>query len=116
MVYDVDMLSNNNKINAKMKSLNNLFKNNGWKLDNNNNKLSDNIIYYRPGHETEFFKFEFFIDLNNTNIYVSVPLKNSEFQYKTKFNNYFSAIKYAENKFNYFINSENIENIENISF
>jgi len=98
------MLSNVNEIS---KSLNNLFENKGWKIENNNN-LSDHIIYSRPGHETEFFKFDFFVDLNNTNIYVSVPLKNSKFQYKTKFNNYFSAIKYTESKLNYFVNTENI--------
>jgi len=109
MVYDVDMLTNSNEINTMMKSLNNLFENKGWKIEDN--KISDHIIYSKPGCETEFFKLEFdnmILDLNNTNIYVSVPLKNSEFQYKTKFNNYFSAIKYTESKLNYFINNENI--------
>lgn len=109
MVHATNMLSQINE-NTEMKSLNNLFETNGWKIEHHD-KLSEHIIYSKPGYETEFFKFEFdstIIDLNNTNIYVSVPLKNSEFQYKTKFNNYFSAIKYIESKLNYFINSENI--------
>jgi hemolysin activation/secretion protein len=55
------------------------------------------------------------IKLDNNNIYVSVPLKNSEFQYKVKFNNYLSAIKYTEDKFNYFNDSDtvNYNNINN---
>ena len=61
-------------------------------------------MYSKPGNETEFFK----IALDNNIIYVSVPLKNSNFQYKTKFDNYYSAIKYTESKFNYFIETENI--------
>jgi hypothetical protein len=119
MTITANMLSEiseiNSKINTEMKSLNNLFENNGWKIENNGWKIenkhnfSEHIIYSKPGRETEFFKFEFdndIIDINNTNIYVSVPLKNSNFQYKTKFVDYYSAIKYTESKFNYFIDNE----------
>jgi hypothetical protein len=105
MVYSPNTLTKINKINDEMKSLNKLFEKYGWKNKNNNN-FSDHITYYKPGHETEFFKFEFdnvILDLNNTTIYVSVPLKNSIFQYKTKFTDYFSAIEYTENKLIYFI-------------
>ena len=85
-------------INDELKSLTNLFKTNGWQQIDNDN-IKDHIIYSKQGNETEFFE----ITLENNFIYVSVPLKNSSFQYKAKFSDYYSAIKYAENKFNYFI-------------
>lgn len=86
-------------INNELSLLNNLFKSNGWNKIKNEDELSEHIMYSKPGNETEFFK----IELDNNNIYVSVPLKNSSFQYKTKFLDYYSAIKYTESKFNYFI-------------
>jgi hypothetical protein len=115
MVYDVVTLSENRiiNINTELKLLTELFKCNGWKTEEDNDNLSDHIIYSKPGNETEFFK----IALDNNIIYVSVPLKNSDFQYKTKFDNYYSAIKYTESKFNYFNNNiNNTNNNENISF
>jgi hypothetical protein len=98
------MLSGNTiiNINNELKLLNELFKCNGWQQIENNDKLSDHIMYSKQGNETEFFK----IALDNNIIYVSVPLKNSEFQYKTKFVDYYSAIKYTESKFYYFIDNE----------
>ena len=104
MTVTTDMLLDNTiiNINSELKLLNNLFENNGWKIEDDN-KFSDHIIYFKTGKETEFFK----ISLDNNNIYVSVPLKNSNFQYKTKFVDYYSAIKYTETKFNYYNNNEN---------
>jgi len=106
-VVTADMLSENRiiNINDEIKLLTNLFKTNGWQIDTAD-KISESIIYSKQGNETEFFK----IEVNNNKVYVSVPLKNSTFQYKTKFNNYYSAIKYVENKFYYFIENNN-ENI-----
>ena len=85
-------------INNELSLLNKLFKSNGWQVEHSNN-TSDDIMYSKPGNETEFFK----IALDNNIIYVSVPLKNSTFQYKTKFSDYYSAIKYTESKLQYFI-------------
>jgi hypothetical protein len=106
MTIAANTLSGNTiiNINNELKLLNELFKGNGWKIEYSD-KLADHIMYSKPGKETEFFK----IALDNNIIYVSVPLKNSEFQYKTKFDNYYSAIKYIESKFNYFINNENTD-------
>jgi hypothetical protein len=105
MTITANTLSGNTiiNINSELNLLNELFKSNGWKVEHSNN-TSDHIMYSKPGNETEFFK----IALYNNIIYVSVPLKNSNFQYKTKFDNYYSAIKYTESKFNYFIDNENI--------
>lgn len=107
MTITANMLSGNKiiNINDELTLLYNLFANNGWKISNiDTNSSSDNITYYKEGNETEFFE----ISLVDNIIYVSVPLKNSSFQYKAKFADYYSAIKYIENKFNYFINNENI--------
>jgi len=100
-----DMLTENRiiNINNELKILHNLFKSNGWQIDTAD-KISESIIYSKEGNETEFFK----IEVNNNNVYVSVPLKNSTFQYKAKFDNYYSAIKYTESKFYYYIDNENI--------
>lgn len=98
MTITANTLSGNTNIDLNL--LNDLFKANGWQQIEHNNK--DLIMYSKPGKETEFFK----ISLDNNIIYVSVPLKNSIFQYKTKFVDYYSAIKYTESKFNYFIDNE----------
>ena len=105
MTITANTLSGNTiiNINNELCLLNELFKSNGWQFERSN-ELADYIMYSKPGNETEFFK----IALDNNIIYVSVPLKNSNFQYKTKFDNYYSAIKYTESKFNYFIDNENI--------
>ena len=99
MYSDLNMLSENDDdiIINEFKILTQLFVHHGWK-NNISNKSLEHIIYTKIGNETEFFE----IKLDNNNVYVSVPLKNSEFQYKVKFNNYLSAIKYTEDKFNYF--------------
>ena len=103
MTIAANTLSGNTiiNINNELKLLNELFKCNCWQQIENNEKFSDHIMYAKTGNETEFFK----IALDNNNIYVSVPLKNSNFQYKTKFVDYYSAIKYTESKFNYFIDN-----------
>ena len=105
MTINANTLSGNTiiNINNELNSLTELFKSNGWKIEHSDKPLDD-IMYSKPGNETEFFK----IELDNNIIYVSVPLKNSEFQYKTKFSDYYSAIKYTESKFYYFITNENI--------
>ena len=103
MTITANTLSGNTiiNINNELSLLNKLFKSNGWEIEDTD-KLSEHIIYAKPGNETEFFK----IELDNNIVYVSVPLKNSNFQYKTKFADYYSAIKYTESKFNYFIDNE----------
>jgi hypothetical protein len=98
MTITANTLSGNTII--ELNSLNELFKTNGWQQIEHSDK--DHIMYSKPGNETEFFK----ISLDNNIIYVSIPLKNSIFQYKTKFADYYSAIKYTESKFNYFIDNE----------
>jgi hypothetical protein len=87
-----------NKLN---KDLNNLFKNNGW----HSIKNSENwIMFTKVEHETEFFE----IKEDKNSIYVSIPLKNSVYQYKKKFNNYLVAYEFVEERFKEFIIPTNI--------
>lgn len=91
---------NSEVLNKGFTFLNNIFFKNGWRLTNN---LINHIRYSKPGLESVFFE----IRLDRTKIYVSIPLKNSSFQYKTSFNDYLSACDYVEQRFIDFINDEN---------
>jgi hypothetical protein len=57
------------------------------------------ISYTKIGHETEYFQ----IKLDSSKIYVSIPIKNSPYQFTTTFNNYFQASEYVEERFKEFI-------------
>ena len=72
--------------------LDSLFKENGWHMTKNEMNL---IEYTKQGHESDFFQ----IKLDQKNVYISVPIKNSPYQYKTSFNNYFDASEYVEKRF-----------------
>jgi hypothetical protein len=83
------------------KDLNDLFENNGWHNIKNNKNW---IIFTKVEHETEFFE----IKEDKNIIYASIPLKNSVYQYKKKFNNYLEAYEYVEERFKEFIIPTNI--------
>jgi hypothetical protein len=76
--------------------LDEMFKKNGWHMTKNELYW---ISYSKFGHETEFFE----IKLDSTKIYVSIPIKNSPYQYTTTFTNYFQASEYVEERFKEFI-------------
>ena len=76
--------------------LDNMFKNNGWKLIKNEMNW---ICFSKPGFQTEYFEIK--IDISK--IYVSIPIKNSIFQYSTSFKDYYSAVEYIEDRFKDFI-------------
>jgi len=98
------MNSNNTKVSAlnfikdsQLKNkgfalLHELFTENGWHLVKNDFEW---IIYSKPGQETDLFE----IRLDKNNIFVSIPIKNSAYQYRTTFNDYFQASEYLENRF-----------------
>jgi len=95
MNHNDNMLSNNFVIlNTELKNkgfafLDAVFKENGWHRVKNEMNL---ICYTQTGNETDCFD----IKIEATNIRVSVPIKNSIFQYVTTFNNYFEASEYIE--------------------
>ena len=76
--------------------LDQIFKENGWYLIQNE---PNHICYTKFGHETDLFD----IQIDAYGIHVSIPLKNSPYQYNTNFNEYFLACEYIETRFNDFI-------------
>jgi hypothetical protein len=72
-----------------------MFKSNGWHMTKNEMNW---ISYTKAGYETEFFD----IKLDANKVYVSIPVKNSIFQYTTSFKDYFTASEYVEQRFNDF--------------
>jgi hypothetical protein len=95
MLYAVNVNSYELK-NKGFLFLDTMFRENGWVSTKNE---IDWLCYTKPGFETEFFE----IKIDSSKIYVSIPLKNSIFQYSTSFKNYFSASEYIEERFKDFI-------------
>ena len=62
-----------------------------WSLVKNE---ETHIMYTKPVRETDFFE----IKIDQTTIHVSTPVRNTNYQYKTSFKNYFDATEYIENK------------------
>ena len=76
--------------------LDSIFKKNNWDLVKNE---MDWISYSRFGEETTSFDIKIFTN----KIVVSVPIKNSIYQYVTSFNSYYEASEYIEQRFNDYI-------------
>lgn len=76
--------------------LDSVFKNNGWHIVKNDMNW---ISYTKFGDETSFFD----IKITPDKIIVSVPLKNSIYQYTTSFKSYYQASEYIEYQFFEFI-------------
>lgn len=74
----------------------NLFKNNGWTSDGVIDS-KEGITYYKEGHETEYFQLRY----SNIEepVYVSVPLKNSTYQYVLYFKEFETATNYMTKMF-----------------
>uniref|UniRef100_A0A6C0EPY3 Uncharacterized protein n=1 Tax=viral metagenome TaxID=1070528 RepID=A0A6C0EPY3_9ZZZZ len=87
---------NNSVLNKGFILLDTLFKENGWYNFIND---MDRVAYTRVGYETEYFE----IKIDENKIHVSIPIKNSKYQYKTHFNNYFQASEYVEEYFKQYI-------------
>jgi hypothetical protein len=76
--------------------LDTLFRENGWHMIKNE---ANWIAYTKQGYETEYVEIKISLD----NIIVSVPIKNSPFQFQTIFTSYFLASEYVETRFKEFI-------------
>lgn len=76
--------------------LNTIFKENGWHIIKNELNW---ICYTKFGNETDIFD----IKIGEKNINVSIPIKNSPFQFTTSFKDYFMASEYVEERFFDFI-------------
>ena len=73
-----------------------LFRESGWHIIKNEENW---LVYTKKGFETEYIE----IKIAMYSILVSVPIKNSPFQFKTSFSNYFQASEYVEARFIEFI-------------
>ena len=72
--------------------LDKLFKKQDWNKSKNN---LNQISWVKKGYEND----EFEIQINEKNIFASIPLKNSTYKYKTIFNNHFLASEYLKKRF-----------------
>lgn len=91
-----NMLSNSNILESDINNkgfsiLHSVFKENGWHLIKNEMNW---ISYTKYGDETTFFD----IKISTDKVIVSVPIKNSRYQFTTCFNNYFDASEFIEQK------------------
>ena len=99
-----NMLSNQRSIlNSEIKNkgfaiLDEMFKKHGWYMVKNEMNW---ISYTKFGHETDLFD----IKIDQKSIHVSIPIKNSVYQYITSFKDYFQASEYIEARFFDFINN-----------
>lgn len=87
---------NSDLVNKGFILLDELFKSHGWHLFKNENNW---ISYTKIGNETSFFDLK----ISPDSIIVSVPLKNSIYQYVTTFKSYYDASEYVEQRFYDFI-------------
>lgn len=92
MLSNKDSLLNTEIKNKGFVLLDQIFKEHGWYMSKNEINY---ISYAKQGLETDFFD----IIIEQKSIRVSVPIKNSPFQYITKFDDYFSASEYVEARF-----------------
>ena len=95
-----DTILNTEVANKGFALLDTLFKDNGWHMVKNE---MNHICYTKLGNEIDIFN----IKIDNKSIQVSVPIKNSPFQYVTSFKDYFSATEYVESRFMDFISEKN---------
>jgi hypothetical protein len=83
---------NTNLKNKGFVVLDEMFKKHGWHMQKNELNW---INYTKLGDETSCFG----IKITPDKIIVSVPLKNSIYQFVTTFNGYYEASEYVEHKF-----------------
>jgi hypothetical protein len=83
--------------------LDQLFKENGWYLIKNE---QTRIAYTKFGDELNYFD----IKIGEKEITVSIPVKNSPFQYITSFKDYYNASEYVEARFLDFIDKKKLNN------
>lgn len=91
-----NLMLNDPILNSEIKNkgfaiLDELFKKNGWHLQKNELNW---INYTKFGDETSCFD----IKISTEKIVVSVPLKNSMYQFVTSFKGYYEASEYIEQK------------------
>ncbi len=97
-----DSILNSDIKNKGFAFLDQLFKENGWHIIKNE---VNRIAYTKFGFEIDYFD----IKIGEKSINVSIPVKNSPFQYNTTFKDYFSASEYIEERFLDFIDKNEVK-------
>ena len=105
MTFNTNTISNKSNTNTKIQNkgfliLDAIFKEHGWHIVKNEMNW---ICYTKIGQETDLFD----IKIDQKLIHVGIPIKNSPFQYKTSFTDYFQASEYIEQRFFDFIDKKN---------
>lgn len=95
-----DSILNSNIVNKGFAILDATFKEKGWHLIKNELNW---ICYSKFSDETSYFDIKILPD----KIVVSVPMKNSSYQYVTSFKGYFEASEYVEQRFFDYIEEKN---------
>lgn len=90
-MLSIDPILNSNIVNKGFAILDATFKEKGWHLTKNELNW---ICYSKFSDETSCFDIKILPD----KIVVSVPIKNSSYQYVTSFKGYFQASEYLEQK------------------
>ena len=88
----LSQIISNEVVNKGFSILDGIFKENGWHMVKNE---MNHICYTKFGNETDIFN----IKIDNRSIHISVPIKNSPFQFITSFKDYYSATEYVESRF-----------------
>lgn len=107
MNTNTNMLTNDPILNSDIKNkgfaiLDSIFKENGWHLIKNEMNW---ICYTKFADETSCFDIKICTD----KIVVSIPIKNSAYQFVTSFKSYFDASEYVEQRFYDYIIEKKID-------
>jgi hypothetical protein len=76
--------------------LDEMFQKYGWHKCRNE---IDTVSYTKFGKETEYFE----VRIDKSKVYVTIPIKNSPYQFTTSFNNYDEANNYIDLRFKDFV-------------
>ena len=87
-----------NNVNQWNKDLEEQFLSKHWQLVTNK---VDHVVFKKENNNYDYFEIKIDTQDNNANnistrISVSIPLRNSQYQYGTHFNNYFDATEFIE--------------------
>ena len=84
---------------------NKLFNSYKWFNDKSNKNDLYNIIYRKNKIKNEYFE----IKLDIHKIHVTIPIKNSIYQYQTSFNNYKDSLLYLDKYIKYYEDEDEID-------
>lgn len=94
------LYSNTILANERFEHIHNCFLEYGWEQVENTHNV---ITYSKSGHETDFVR----IKVENSFVFVTVPMKKIPYVYITKFKDIVKALHYAECRFKEYVELPN---------